>query len=94
MWAIPIAVMASILIGFVRVDKLRTLLLLSWWLLPLWVSLWFTITYSTDIEFEFGAWWAYLAFTPLFLAVWATVTTFPFMLTVRLRKIRCGIEYR
>ncbi len=58
------------------------------WLAPLWFALWFTANYSADISSEFGAWWAYLAFTPLILAIWAVVTLFPFMLAKRLLEIQ------
>ncbi|EJL26619.1 hypothetical protein [Novosphingobium sp. AP12] len=67
---------------------MRTLLIAALWLTPLWFASWFTVSYSADIAYEFGAWWAYLAFTPLFLAVSAAVTLFPFMLIQRLVKIQ------
>lgn len=67
---------------------MRTLLIVAIWLAPLWFALWFTVNYSADIAHEFGAWWAYLAFTPMFLAASAVVTLFPFMLVKRLLEIQ------
>jgi hypothetical protein len=67
---------------------MRTLLIVGMWLAPLWFASWFTVSYSADIAYEFGAWWAYLAFTPLILALWAAVTLFPFMLVKQLLEIQ------
>ena len=60
------------------------------YLAPVWFGLWFTANYAKDIEYEFGAWWTYLAVAPLFLFPWAAITVFPFMLTARLREIQQG----
>lgn len=67
---------------------MRALLIVAVWLVPLWLASWFTVSYSADIAHEFGVWWVYFAFAPLFLAMWATVTLFPFMLVTRLLKIQ------
>ena len=90
MWIALIAITVSVLIGFMSASKLRTLMILAWWLAPLWIALWFTNSFAPDIEFEFGAWWSYLAFAPIFLVLWAVVTIFPFKLTTRLREIQRG----
>ena len=87
MWLVLIAIMSSILAGFLPVERLRMFAILGLWSVPLWFALWFTSAYSHDIGDEFGVWWAYLAFTPFILALWAAVTIFPFKLTVRLREI-------
>jgi len=57
---------------------------------PLFFSLWFTARFSDRIAFEFGAWWTYVAFAPVLLAIWAATTVFPFMLTAKLRGIQRG----
>jgi hypothetical protein len=85
-----IAVAISILIGFMTSGKLRTLLIIGLWLLPLWFALWFTASYTRDIEFEFGIQWAFLWVAPLFLALWAVLTIFPFALTIKIRAIQRG----
>jgi hypothetical protein len=81
------AFIASALVACLRKGKLRSALIVAIWLTPLWLALWFTACYSADIAWEFGAWWAYLAFTPFFLALSGAVTLFPFMLVKRLREI-------
>jgi len=82
------AIFLSMLMGCLRPCALRAVLIYGLWLAPLWFALWFTANYSADITSEFGAWWAYLAFSPLFLAVWSVVTLFPFMLAKRLLEIQ------
>lgn len=67
---------------------MRTLLIVATWLAPLSFASWVTASYSADIAYEFGAWWVYLAFTPLILAAWAAVTLLPFMLVKRLLEIQ------
>lgn len=67
---------------------MRTMLILAVWLVPLWFALWITISYSADIASEFGWWWIYLAFTPFFLAGWAALTLFPFMVVKRLLQLQ------
>jgi hypothetical protein len=69
--------------------KLRTLLILSWWLIPLWFVLW----YADDLEFEFG-WALYWYVTPVSLALWAVLAILPFKLTTRLREIHHGLYGR
>lgn len=81
------AILLSALAGCLRLGTLRVVLIFVLWLAPLCFTLWFTANFSAEITSEFGAWWAYLAFTPLILAVWATVTLFPFMLAKRLLEI-------
>ncbi|WP_221420037.1 hypothetical protein [Novosphingobium chloroacetimidivorans] len=82
------AIGASALVACLREGKLRTILIVALWLTPLWFASWFTVNYSADVASEFGAWWAFLAFTPLFLALSGAVTLFPFMLVKRLREIQ------
>ncbi|PNU01654.1 hypothetical protein A8V01_27355 [Novosphingobium guangzhouense] len=83
-----VATVASALLGCLGRSTIRTSLIATIWLAPLWFASWFTAAYSADIAYEFGDWWAYLAFTPLFLAAWAAVTLFPFMLVKRLLEIQ------
>lgn len=85
------AVVTSILLGFMAKGKFRTLFIASLWMIPLWCAVLVTASAPREIEFEFGDWWVLLACSPIFLAPWATLTIFPFMLTVRLRKIHWGL---
>ena len=85
-----ITVAISVLVGFMISGKLRTFLIVGWWLSPLWFDLWFTAAHGGDIELEFGSQWAFLWLTPVFLALWAVLTIFPFMLTTKIRAIQRG----
>lgn len=82
------AILLSVFVGGFHPGPLRVTLIFGLWLAPFWFALWFTANYSADISSEFGAWWAYLAFTPLILAIWSVVTLFPFMLAKRLLEIQ------
>lgn len=81
------AVAAAVLVGFLPARKFRTVLIGCIALGPLWLGLWLTFHDWSGIEHEFGTGLAVLMFVPIFLVVWAAVTIFPFMLTVRLRQI-------
>ena len=83
-----IAVIVSALLGLFRRGKFRRLAIAFLWLLPLWGALWFTANHHTDIASEFGVGWAYVAFTPFFMALWSPVTLFPFMPSKRLLQIQ------
>jgi hypothetical protein len=82
------ATIISAILGCLRKGILRTILIAILWLAPLWFALWFTANYAAAIAFEFGAWWVYLSFSLLFLAICSTVTLFPFMLTKRFLEIQ------
>lgn len=86
-----VAIVVSVLIGFIAASRVRFLLIVGWWLVPLWIILWVTATDAERIAFEFGDWWVGLAVAPILLGLWAAVTIFPYMLTVRLREIQRGI---
>lgn len=77
----------AVLVGFLPARKYRTAIIGCIALGPLWFGLWLTFHDWTGIEHEFGTGLALLLFVPVFLAIWATITIWPFMLTVRLRKI-------
>ena len=85
------AVIASASLGLLPNGKVRTIAIAILWLVPLWIILWLTINHYDAVAFEFGSGWAYLGFTPLFLAEWSPVTVFPFMLSKRLLQIQRGL---
>jgi hypothetical protein len=83
-----IAISASL--GLLNAGKLRLLLITSWWLTPLWMAIWLTTRYP-DFERGLGFWGIYLFAVPVFLALWAILTIFPFKLVVRAREIKRGL---
>jgi hypothetical protein len=70
--------------------KLRTIIFLILWFIPLIYAALVTVMDRNLIEYEFGDWWALLLMSPFFLALWSVVTLFPFKLVVRLRKVHLG----
>jgi hypothetical protein len=80
----------SALFGFMPTSRLRVFLIATWCLTPLWLSFWITANYAKQIEFEFGAWWFVLLYSPVFLAFWAVLTVLPFKLVTRAREIGRG----
>lgn len=86
-----IAMAISILLGFMSAGRLRTSLITGLWLAPLWLAIWFAVTFAEEIKFEFGSWWFPFFWMPVFLAIWALVTVAPFKLTVRIRAINSGM---
>jgi hypothetical protein len=82
-----VIISVSVLLSFVPKGRMRRTLIAMWWLTPLWIALWLTVTKPADIDFEFGTRGALLVFTPFFLVLWAALTIFPCMLVLRIREI-------